>query len=85
MPAKGQFKYVYVLVSEVEADRHYVGVTDDLEGRLRHHNSGACRHSAKYRPWRIETCIAFRDSGKALAFESYLKSGSGREFAHRHL
>jgi putative endonuclease len=80
MPA---FRYVYVLVSEQDATRHYTGVTGDLEDRLAHHNGGACPHTAKYRPWRIETAVAFRNTAKALAFECYLKSGSGREFARR--
>ncbi|MEY2537994.1 MAG: hypothetical protein QOG67_1734 [Verrucomicrobiota bacterium] len=35
------------------------------------------------RPWRIETAIAFSSVTKARAFEKYLKSGSGREFARR--
>jgi putative endonuclease len=82
MPAP--FKYVYTLVSETDPSRHYTEVTDDLEDRLCHHNSGASPHTAKYRPWRIETCVAFRDQAKALAFEDYLKSGSGRESARRH-
>ncbi len=81
MPA---FKYVYVLVSARDPRRHYTGVTDDLQDRLRHHNSGAVPHTAKYRPWHVETCVAFRDAPKALAFERYLKTGSGREFARRH-
>jgi len=29
--------------------------------------------------------VAFRCSEKASAFEKYLKSGSGRSFARRHL
>jgi putative endonuclease len=82
MPAK--FKYVYLLVSESDPTRHYTGITDDLDERLRHHNSGASPHTAKYRPWRIKTYVAFSDDQKAIAFESYLKSGSGREFARRH-
>jgi hypothetical protein len=28
--------------------------------------------------------IEFRDQARALAFERYLKSGSGRAFAKRH-
>jgi putative endonuclease len=79
-----QFKYVYLLVSEADPRHHYTGITDDLEERLRHHNSGASPHTAKYRPWHIETCVAFADKAKAIAFEGYLKSGSGREFARRH-
>lgn len=38
-------------------------------------------HTAKFRPWRIETAISFRSESKAMAFEKYLKSGSDREFA----
>jgi len=53
--------------------------------RVDHHNSGASPHTSKYRPWRVETFIAFRDRQKALNFERYLKTGSGREFARRHL
>ena len=78
------FHYVYTLVSELDPDRHYVGLTDNLETRLASHNSGKVAHTRKYRPWRIETTVAFRDKTKAATFEKYLKSGSGREFARRH-
>jgi putative endonuclease len=79
-----KFFYVYLLVSEAIATQHYTGVTADLKARLKEHNQGACSHTAKGRPWRIETTIAFRSENKARAFERYLKSGSGREFARRH-
>ncbi len=78
------FHYVYVLVSQLDPDRHYVGLTDNLENRLVAHNSGKVSHTGKLRPWRFETTVAFRDKSKAVAFEKYLKSGSGREFARRH-
>ena len=80
----GEFHYVYVLVSEQERSVHYTGVTDDLHMRLKKHNEGGCPHTAKHRPWRIETAIAFRSREKASAFEAYLKTGSGREFSRRH-
>jgi predicted GIY-YIG superfamily endonuclease len=64
--------------------RHYTGCTTDLEARLRKHNSGSVAHTAKFRPWRVETYVCFNDCAKARAFEQYLKSGSGREFARRH-
>lgn len=75
--------YVYILKSE-RSDHHYIGITRDLAARLEKHNKGDCLHTSKYRPWRIETAIAFRDEKKAAVFEQYLKSGSGREFARRH-
>jgi len=75
---------VYILRSE-QGDHHYVGRTRDLKSRLQKHNQGEVPHTAKFCPWYIETSIVFRDEEKAVAFELYLKSGSGREFARRHL
>jgi len=79
------FHYVYILVSDSDKSHHYTGLTDDLDARLKAHNSGQVPHTAKNRPWRIETAIAFRSREKAAAFEKYLKSHSGRAFAKKHL
>ena len=76
--------YVYILVCEDDSDRHYTGRTADMSARVAKHNKGDVSHTAKFRPWRLETCIGFADEAKAIAFERYLKSGSGREFARRH-
>ena len=78
------FNYVYVLVSESDPECHYVGSTSDLSVRLAAHNAGKVSHTSKRKPWRVETAIAFRSKKKAISFERYLKSGSGREFARRH-
>ena len=78
------FWYVYMLQSLTYPLRHYVGMTADLHDRLRRHNSGQVRHTAKYRLWRIEAAVAFRSKDKAAAFEQYLKSHSGRAFAKKH-
>jgi predicted GIY-YIG superfamily endonuclease len=75
---------VYILVSENNTARHYTGITTDLEERLSMHNRGAVPSTAKDGPWRVETSIRFRSEEKARAFEKYLKSDSGREFARRH-
>ncbi|WP_148894929.1 GIY-YIG nuclease family protein [Geothermobacter ehrlichii] len=78
------FHYVYILTSLACAERHYVGLTKNLEARLAAHNSGQVPHTSKYRPWQIETAIAFRSREKAVAFERYLKSHSGRAFSRKH-
>jgi predicted GIY-YIG superfamily endonuclease len=78
------FHYVYILSSQAEPSRHYTGLTEDLESRLKAHNSGQVPHTAKYRPWEIETAIAFQSRKKAAAFEKYLKTHSGRAFASKH-
>jgi predicted GIY-YIG superfamily endonuclease len=79
-----KFKYVYILRSKIDPDAHYTGCTEDLKARLAKHNEGGVPHTAKLKPWFIETAVSFRDSAKARAFEKYLKLGSGREFARRH-
>jgi len=78
-------RYVYILESLNHPGLHYTGMTDDLRVRLQKHNAGGSRHTAKYRPWRIETYIGFSDARKAIVFERYLKSASGRAFAKKRL
>ena len=78
------FFYVYILISEADGKTHYTRVTRDLQARLLKHNQGGCADTSTCRPWQIETAIAFRSEKKARAFEKYLKTGSGREFARRH-
>ena len=51
------FTYVYIIVSEQDVTHRYTGITEDLEARLKTHNSGQVPHTSKYRPWRIETAI----------------------------
>ena len=75
---------VYVLQSEANPDRFYIGSSCDTSRRLEEHNSGKSVHTNKHRPWRLIMSIGFADRSKALRFETYLKSGSGRAFAKRH-
>ncbi len=78
------FYYVYMLKSLSTPERYYVGMTENLEKRLKYHNAGKCPHTSKFRPWQIETAIAFCSKDKAVTFEKYLKSHSGRAFAKKH-
>jgi len=78
-------KYVYLLESIAHPDQSYPGLTDDLQARLQVHNSGGSPHTSKFKPWRLVTYIAFSDAQKAVEFEQYLKSHSGRAFANKRL
>jgi putative endonuclease len=80
-----KFFYVYILQSHLDPERFYVGLTDDLPMRLRRHNSGQVLHTAKRKPWRVKTYVAFCDRPKAAQFERYLKSSSGRAFVKKRL
>jgi predicted GIY-YIG superfamily endonuclease len=78
-------KYVYILESLGEPDRHYVGITDDLRTRLKSHNAWQVYHTSKFKPWRVNTYIAFSDHDRAVLFERYLKTQSGRAFSKKRL
>jgi putative endonuclease len=84
MPTSPQ-RIVYILKSADQPPRYYTGVTTELGKRLEAHNAGRCSHTAKYRPWAVDVVVKFADEPRALKFEKYLKSGSGVEFARRHL
>lgn len=76
--------YVYLLRSIQYPAKTYTGCTINLKERFADHNYGKSTHTAKYGPWHLEAYFAFREESKAMAFEKYLKSGSGRVFSKKH-
>ena len=89
-PIKNYFQvssmyYVYIIKSAAYSDQIYVGYTSNLKQRLETHNSGGSVYTAKHRPWKLITCIAFDDMARAKNFEWYLKSASGKSFAKKRL
>ena len=75
---------VYVLRSERFPDRYYTGVTNNVPRRVDVHNSGGSQHTSQLRPWKLVVSLQFDNEASALAFEKYLKTGSGRAFSKRH-
>jgi len=78
------FYYVYMLKSVLNGQRYYVGMTNNLKRRLKEHNNGDSTYSSKFKPWELITYLGFNSKTKALHFEAYLKSHSGRAFAKKH-
>ena len=76
--------YTSILRSLSHPEQRYIGSTSDLKSRLAKHNAGEVPHTAKFHPWKVETYFAFETKEKAVAFETYLKTGSGHAFAKRH-
>lgn len=77
-------RFVYVLKNDSHPPRYYTGLTSDLRARLAEHNAGKCMATAGGRPWQFDVVLKFADERRAVAFERYLKSGSGNAFAIRH-
>jgi putative endonuclease len=75
----------YILRSENFPGQTYVGSTGDLRKRLAEHNGGESIHTNKFKPWDLTAYVALPEKHLAEKFERYLKSGSGRVFAKRHL
>jgi putative endonuclease len=76
--------YVYLLRSIQYSNKTYTGYTIDLKQQFKDHNQSKSIHTSKYAPWQLEVYFAFKEESKAIAFEKYLKSGSGRVFAKKH-
>lgn len=77
--------YVYLLQSKNDPNQKYVGYTTNIIQRLKQHNSGNVSSTTQNKPWKLITYIAFSCAEQAIAFEKYIKVGSGHAFAKRRL
>ncbi len=70
--------FVYILQSEKDG-RFYVGMTADVERRVKEHNRGKSKSTKGYRPWKLMKVEEFDKRSDAREREKYLKGGSGKE------
>ena len=75
--------YVYFLRSLKNPSKTYIGYSSNLKQRLETHNSGGSIYTKDDRQWKLVTYIAFDSEEKAIAFEKYIKVGSGYAFAKK--
>ncbi|HMB65387.1 MAG TPA: GIY-YIG nuclease family protein [Patescibacteria group bacterium] len=71
--------YVYVIQSEVDG-RLYVGLSENIEKRLKEHNTRQVFSTKGYRPWKLVYKEKVRNRQEARKREKYFKSGSGKEY-----
>jgi putative endonuclease len=71
--------YVYVIKSEKDG-RLYKGFTQNLEARVKGHNSGNTRSTKPFIPWQLVYYETFVNKEEALAREKFLKTGQGWDF-----
>lgn len=71
--------YTYILVSETNG-RHYYGSTQDLNIRIKKHNSGKVRSTKSYRPWKIHYYETYQTRSEAFQREMFFKKLEGREW-----
>jgi len=75
--------YTYVL--ESAQGSLIKGCTQDLPATLEQHQQGLVEATRPLLPLELIFHAVFPDKNKALDFERYLKSGSGRSFLKRHV
>lgn len=71
--------YIYVLKSKKDKSQ-YIGLSQDIEDRLKEHNAGRVKSTKSKKPWGLlykEPCATRLDARKR---EKYLKSAAGRRF-----
>ncbi len=73
--------YVYIL--RLSNNTYYVGLTKNLEQRIKKHNEGGVPSTAKYGPQQLVWYSVFTNKEKAIAFEKYLKTASGKAFRNK--
>jgi putative endonuclease len=73
---------LYILLSE-GSDKTYTGITDNLERRLKEHNSGHHLYTKRHMPWRIIYIELLADRLEARKREKYFKSAAGRRLISR--
>lgn len=73
---------VYILESE-QNNKYYIGVTSDLERRIKEHNSGYSKSTCAYRPWKIVRTEKFTNIYEAYNREKYLKSLKKRSYIEK--
>ena len=71
--------YVYALKS-LERNYIYVGMTNDMDRRVKEHNKGENRSTKAYKPFVLIYKEQFETRIEARKKEKYLKSGIGKEF-----
>ena len=69
--------YVYILIN-LDRNKTYTGVTQDIQRRLKEHNQGKMAFSRKFAPYNILYMEKFATSSEAYTKERFYKSTSGR-------
>ena len=76
--------YVYVLFSE-KYIRYYKGFCQNINRRLKEHNSGHTKSAKLYIPWMIDYYEIFDNKQLGIKREKYFKSAAGKRFLKRKL
>ena len=69
--------FTYILESKVD-NRFYIGQTQNVQQRLKHHNKGYSTYTKKFRPWILIWYQEFETRKQAYKTEQLLKKLKSR-------
>jgi len=75
-------QFVYIL--KCADQTFYTGCTENLEKRIKRHQSGSVEYTKTRLPVELIFYCAFEQKDMAFEFEKYLKTGSGIAFRNKH-
>lgn len=75
---------VYVLKSK-KSGKYYVGMSQDVDQRLKQHNSGKSKFTSGHIPWDLIYSEVCDTALQARMREKYLKSAAGKRFISKLL
>ena len=75
--------YLYALTNDINAEI-YIGISSDLERRLKEHNAGKNRYTKAFKPWKLLYSEQCHDYPSARKREIYFKSTTGRRWLKQY-
>ncbi len=66
-----------VYVSQSKNGRYYIGITEDINKRLKQHNTGISKWTKRYKNWRLVYKEDNYTLSEALKREKYIKRQKG--------
>jgi putative endonuclease len=73
---------VYILFSK-NRDRYYIGSAEDVEGRIRRHNTNHKGYTGNSNDWQLVWKKEFNIKKEAIKFERLLKSWKSRRMIEK--
>jgi putative endonuclease len=71
-------KFVTYYLESISSGRRYIGASEDLERRVKEHNSGKNKATAPFRPWKILGFVEHDSLSEARLLENKFKKMKSR-------
>jgi len=71
--------YIYIIQSQ-KNNSYYVGQTNNIEDRLKRHNSGRSKYTKNKLPWKLVYTEVFKTRKEAVKREKEIKNKKSRKY-----